>query len=69
MAHRRRAAANRLQGLDPALKTVLVFYGGLGTPRMLKIAQCTVACDVCDVTRDVWCMGCNDATVHALCQP
>ena len=27
------------QGLDPALKTVLVFYGGLGTPRMLKIAE------------------------------
>jgi hypothetical protein len=28
-----------VQGLDPALKTVLVFYGGLGTPRMLKIAE------------------------------
>jgi hypothetical protein len=33
------AAVNGLQGLDPALKTVLVFYGGLGTPRMLKIAE------------------------------
>ncbi len=32
------------QGLDPTLKTVLVFYGGMGTPRMLKIAAALKKC-------------------------